>query len=162
MYQRLFAAVLFIGILHTLANASGESTILFVDGRWTGGSEIGPSSRRLEECWVRTTFSDSTTFTLAKRSDGIWRLRLSNPDWRLPLSHLYDMVALVDFYPRLHIAGQAKSPLSLEIANLDQISLLGLIENGHSIDLTSDGFNVKYDLEGSAKAIEKVRHCFAD
>ncbi len=162
MYQRLFAAVLFIGILHTLANASGESTILFVDGRWTGGSEIDPNSRRLEECWVRTIFSDRTAFTLAKRSDGIWHLRLSNPDWQLPLSHLYDMVALVDFYPQLHIAAEAKSPTSIEIANLDQISLLGLIENGHSIDLTSDGFNVKYDLEGSAKAIEKVRHCSAD
>jgi hypothetical protein len=162
MCQRLFVAVLFIGTLHAIANASGETTILFVDGRWTGGSEIGSDSKSIEECWVRTTFSDSTAFTLAKRSDGIWHLRLSNPDWRLPPSHQYDMVALVDFYPQLHIAGQATSPTSLEIANLDQISLLGIIENGHSIDLTSDGFNAKYDLEGSAKAIEKARHCFAD
>ena len=39
---------------------------------------------------------------------------------------------------------------------------MGIIENGHTIDLTSDGFNEKYDLEGSAKVIERVRNCFAD
>ena len=71
------------------------------------------------------------------------------------------MIALVDFYP-LHIAAEAKSQTRLEIANLDRISLLGLIENGHTIDLTSDGFNEKYDLEGSAKVIERVRNCFAN
>ena len=99
MCQRLFVAVLFMGLLHAIANASGETTILFVDGRWTGGSEIGPDSKNIEECWVRTTFSDGTAFTLAKQSDGIWHMRLSNPDWRLPPSHRYEMVALVDFYP---------------------------------------------------------------
>ena len=162
MCQRLFVAVLFIGILHAIANASGETTILFVDGRWTGGSEIGPDSKNIEECWVRTTFIDGTAFTLAKQSDGIWHMRLSNPDWRLPPSHRYEMVALVDFYPQLQFMAEAKSQTDLKIANLDQIYLLGFIENGHTIALTSDGFNVKYDLEGSAKAIEKVRNCLAD
>jgi hypothetical protein len=162
MYQRLFVAVLFIGLLHAIANASGEPAIPFVDGRWNGGIEIGPDNKGLEECWASTAFSDGTAFTLAKRSDGIWRLRLSNPGWRLSPSRRYSMVALVDFYPQLRIAAEAKSQTSLEIANLDQVSLLGLIENGHTIDLTTDGFNVKYDLEGSAKAIERVRNCFAD
>jgi hypothetical protein len=162
MCQRLFVAVLFIGLLHAIANASGEPAIPFVDGRWNGGIEIGPDNKGLEECWTSTTFSDGTAFTLAKRSDGIWRLRLSNPGWRLPPSRRYSMVALVDFYPQLRIAAEAKSQTSLEIANLDQVSLLGLIENGHTIDLAADGFNVKYDLEGSAKAIERVRNCFAD
>jgi hypothetical protein len=162
MYQRLFVAVLFIGLLHAIANASGEPAIPFVDGRWNGGIEIGPDNKGLEECWASTTFSDGTAFTLAKRSDGIWHLRLSNPGWRLSPSRRYSMVALVDFYPQLRIAAEAKSQTSLEIANLDQVSLLGLIENGHTIDLTADGFNVKYDLEGSAKVIERVRNCFAD
>jgi hypothetical protein len=162
MYQRLFVAVLFAGLLHTIANASREPTISFVDGHWYGGIEIGPDSKGLEECWARTTFSDGTAFTLAKRGDGVWHLRLSNPGWRLPPSRRYAMVALVDFYPQLRIAAEAKSQTVLEIANLDQISLLGLIENGHTIDLTSDGFNVKYDLEGSAKVIERVRNCFAN
>ena len=162
MYQRLFVAALFIGLLHTIANASGEPTITFVDGRWNGGIETGPDSKGLEECWARTTFGDGTAFTLAKRGDGSWYLRLSNPDWRLPPSHRYAMVARVDFYPRLHVAAEAKSQTRLEIENIDQISLLGLIENGHTIDLRSDGFNAKYDLEGSAKVIERVRSCFAD
>ena len=161
MYQRLFVAVLFIGLLHTIANASGEPTIPFVDGRWNGGIEIGPDSKGLEECWARTTFSDGTAFTLAKRGDGSWYLRLSNPGWGLTPSRRYPMAALVDFYPQLSIAAEAKSQTRLEIANLDQISLLGLIENGHTINLTSDGFNEKYDLEGSAKVIERVRNCFA-
>ena len=69
------------------------------------------------------------------------------------------MVALVDFYPRLRIYAEAKSQTRLEIANLEQISLLGIIENGHTMTLISDGFNEKYDLEGSAKVIEKVRNC---
>jgi hypothetical protein len=162
MYQRLFVAVLLIGLQHTIANASGEPTIPFVDGYWNGGIEIGPDSKGLEECWARTTFNDGTAFTLAKRGDGVWHLRLSNPGWRLPPSRRYAMVALVDFYPQLRIAAEAKSQTGLEIANLDQISLLGLIENGHTIDLTSDGFNVKYDLEGSAKVIERIRNCFAN
>ena len=162
MYQRLLASVLFTGLLHTIATASGVPTIPFVDGRWSGGIETDPNSSGVEECWASMTFSDGTTFTLAKRGDRSWHLRLSNPDWRLPPSRRYDMVALVDFYPQLRIAAEAKSQTRLEIANLDQISLLGIIENGHTIDLTSDGFNEKYDLEGSAKVIERVRNCFAD
>ena len=162
MYQRLFVSVLFMDLLHTIANASGVPTIPFVDGRWRGGIETSPNSSGVEECWASTTFGDGTTFTLAKPRDGNWHLRLSNPDWRLPLSRRYDMVALVDFYPQLRIAAEAKSQTRLEIANLDQISLLGIIENGHTINLTSDGFNEKYDLEGSAKVIERVRNCFAD
>jgi hypothetical protein len=151
-----------MGLVLNFANASGESSMPFVDGRWNGGVETGPDGQGPGECWARTIFSDGTAFTLAKQVDGSWSLRLSNPDWRLPLSHRYSMVALVDLYPQLRIAAEAKSQTRLEIANLDQISLLGLIENGHTINLTSDGFNVKYDLEGSAKAIERVRNCFAD
>lgn len=162
MYQRMFVAALFIGLLYTITNAGGEPAIPFVDGRWNGGIEIGPDSKGLGECWARTTFSDGTAFALVKRGDGSWHLRLSNPAWRLPPSRRYAMVALVDFYPKLRIAAEAKSQTVLEIADLDQISLLGLIENGHTIDLTSDGFNAKYDLEGSAKVIERVRNCFAD
>jgi hypothetical protein len=161
MCQRLFVAVLLIGLQHTIANASGEPTIPFVDGRWNGGIETGPDSKGLEECWARTTFSDGTAFTLAKRGDGSWHLRLSNPGWRLTPSRRYAMIALVDFYPQLRIAVEAKSQTRLEIANLEQTSLLGLIENGHTINLTSDGFNEKYDLEGSAKVIGRVRNCFA-
>ena len=134
----------------------------FVDGRWNGDVESGSDSKGLEACWARTTFSDGTSFALAKRNDESWHLRLSNPGWRLPPSHRYAMVAQVDFYPQLRIAAEAESETGLEIANLDQVSLLGLIENGHTIDLTSDGFNGKFDLEGSAKAIERLRNCFAD
>ncbi len=73
------------------------------------------------------------------------------------------MIALVDFYPQqVRTTAETKSKTSLEIANLDQISLLGLIENGHTIDFSSDGFNEKYDLEGSAKVIQRIRNCFAD
>ena len=72
------------------------------------------------------------------------------------------MVALVDFYPPLRISAEAKSQTLLEIADLDHISLLGLIENGHTIVLRSEGFDEKYDLEGSAKVIERIRNCFAD
>ena len=71
-------------------------------------------------------------------------------------------VALVDFYPRLLIEAEAKNQTVLEIADLDHISLLGFIENGHTIDLESDGFNEKYELEGSAKIIQRIRNCFAD
>jgi hypothetical protein len=72
------------------------------------------------------------------------------------------MVALVDFYPRLRIVAEAKNRALLEIRDLDHISLLEFIENGHTIDLTSDGFNGKYELEGSAKVIERIRNCFAN
>ncbi len=162
MYQRFLVAVLFIGLPLNFAYASGESKMPFVDGRWNGGIDTSPDSKGLEECWGRTTFSDGTAFTLAKGNGGSWHLRLSNPRWKLPPSHQYSMVALVDFYPQLHIKAEAKSQTRLEIRNIDQIPLLGLIENGHTIILTSDGFNGKYDLEGSAKVIERVQNCFAD
>lgn len=162
MYSRLFIGVFLSGLLHTVADAGEVPAFPFVDGRWHGGIETGPNSPDIEECWASTTFDDGTTFTLAERNDGDWNLRLSNPGWRLPRSHRYAMVALVDFYPRLHIKAEAKSQTLLEIANLDHISLLGLIENGHTIDLASDGFNEKYELEGSAKVIERIRSCFAD
>jgi hypothetical protein len=162
MYQRLFVTVLFIGLLHAIPHAIGEPAIPFVDGRWKGGINFGPDNKVIEECWASKTFSDGTAFTLAERSNVIWHLRLSNPGWRLSPDRRYSMVARIDFYPQLRIAAEAKSQASLEIANLDQISLLGLIENGHTIDLTSEGFNAKYDLEGSAKVIARIRSCFAD
>ena len=162
MYYRLFVAVFFTGLLHTIADASGVPTIPFVDGRWHGDIETGPNSSDFEECWASTTFDNGTTFTLTKRKDGSWHLQLSNPSWRLPHSRRYAMVALVDFYPRLRIAAEAKNQTLLEIADLDHISLLEHIENGHTIELTSNGFNEKYELEGSAKVIERIRNCFAD
>lgn len=160
MYLRLFVAVLILGLQPTMTSTAGESVFPFRDGRWIGGVETSPDNRGLEECWARTIFGDSTTFALSKRGDGHWLLRLSNPGWRLPPSHRFDMVAQVDFYPQLRIAADVKSETRLEIANLDQIFLLERIENGHTIDLISDGFNKKYDLEGSAKVIERLRSCF--
>lgn len=167
MYHRIYFTVFIIVLLQTIANASGEPSIPFVDGRWSGDIETDTVSLGFKECWASTTasttFSDGTTFTLAKREDGSWHLRLSNPDWRLQPSRQYDMIALVDFYPQqVSTAAEAKSETVLEIANLDQISLLGLIENGHTIDLASDGFNEKYDLEGSARVIQRIRNCYAE
>jgi hypothetical protein len=163
MCQQLYVAVFFIGFLHGIANAGGEPSIPFVDGLWRGDIETGPVGSGFEECWASTTTGDGTTFTLAKRNDASWHLRLSNSGWRLPPSHRYEMTALVDFHPQqVRTAAEAKSKTRLEIANLDRISLLGLIENGHTIELTSDGFNEKYDLEGSARVIQRIRNCFAD
>ncbi len=163
MYKRSYVTVFFIVLLHTFANASAEPKILFVDGIWHGEVETDPNGSGFKECWASTTFGDGTTFTLAKRDDASWHLRLSNPGWQLPPSRRYDMIALVDFYPQqVSVTAEAKSETRLDIANLDQNSLLGLIENGHTIDLTSDGLNEKYDLEGSAKAIQRIRNCFAD
>ena len=163
MYKRTFFTGFFFVLLRSLVSASGEPSIPFVDGRWSGDIEIDTNSAVFKACWASTNYSDGTTLTLAKRDNGSWHLRLSNPGWGLPPSHQYDMIALVDFYPQqVHTTAEAKSKTHLEIANLDQISLLGLIENGHTIDLRSDGFNEKYDLEGSAKVIQRIRNCFAD
>lgn len=72
------------------------------------------------------------------------------------------MVPQVDFYPQLRVAAEAKNHTRPEFASFDQTSLLGQIENGHTVRFTSDGFNEKHDLEGSAKAIERVRNCLPD
>ena len=133
----------------------------FVDGRWQGDVVTSPDSSDVEECWASTTFDDGTIFRLAERSEGSWYLQLTNPSWQLPPTRQH-MVARVYFYPRLAIAAEAKTQTLLEIAELDQLSMLGLIENGHTIDFASDGFNGTYDLEGSAKVIERIRSCFTD
>ena len=161
MYYRLCVTVFFAGLLHTSGDASGVPSFPFADGRWHGDIETGPDSSDFEKCWASTAFTGGTTFTLSERKDGIWHLQLSNPGWRLPHSRRYTMTALVDFYPRLRIAAEARNQTLLEIADLEHISLLGLIENGHTIDLESDGFNEKYELEGSAKVIQRIRNCFA-
>lgn len=162
MYQRFYITAFFILLLQTMANASGEPTFPFLDGRWSGDIETYTNSSAFKACRASTNYSDGTTLSLAKRDNGHWHLRLSNPGWQLPPSHQYDMIALVDYYPQqVRTTAEAKSNTHLEIANLDQISLLGLIENGHTIELSSDGFNEKYDLEGSAKVIQRIRNCFA-
>ena len=162
MYYRLFVAVLFTGVLHTIADASGGLAVPFVDGRWYGSLDAGKSKSNFQECWASTTFDDGTTFKLIKRKDESWHLQLSNFSWLLPQSRRYAMEVLVDFYPPLSIAAEAKSQTLLEIAIFDHMSLLGFIENGHTIDLTSKEFNAKYELEGSAKVIQKMRACFTD
>lgn len=149
-----------LGILLCVANASDGQGFPFVDGIWSGGVESGSASGASEVCWARTSFKDSTNLTLSVRSDKNWELRLSNLGWALPPSHRYDLVALVDFYPQLHVVAQSTGPKILEFANIERNSLLGLIENGHTITLSSDEFNAKYDLEGSAKVIARLRGCF--
>ena len=159
MYYRLVVAVFFAGFLH--ASANGVHATPFVDGRWHGSIKTVPNSLDFE-CWASTTFTDGTIFTLTERKDRNWQLELSNANWRLPHLRRYALVAQVDFYPKLRIAAVAKRRTVLEIADLDRISLLGLIENGHTLDLMSEDFNDKVELEGSAKVIERIRKCVAD
>jgi hypothetical protein len=160
MRIRIVAAAVFAGLLHANALASEVDKVAFFDGRWHGGINTGPNSPDFE-CWASTTFADGTTLTLTERKDGNWRLELSNAHWQLPHLRRYALVAQVDFYPRLPIAAVARKQTVLEIADLDRISLLGLIENGHTLDLISDDFNDKVELEGSAKVIERIRKCVA-
>jgi hypothetical protein len=144
---------------HVAGAGTGQPTFPFKDGLWSGDFALDPISKKRAECWAQTTYDDGTALTLAKQNGGTWVLRVSNPSWRLPAPHRYAMEALVDFYPKLQLAAEAKSETVLEIADIAGISLLGLIENGHTIDLTSDGFNAKYSLEGSAKIIDRLRNC---
>ena len=73
------------------------------------------------------------------------------------------MSALVDFYPQqVDTKVDVTSATRMEVTRLEQISLLGLIENGHTIEFTSEILNAKYDLEGSAKAIQRIRTCFTN
>jgi len=162
MGLRLCIAMLFLGLLHTAASASTPLAMPFVDGRWSGDIKTLPDSSMLGECWASTTFVDGTILTLAEQRDENWSLRLSNPAWQLEASGDYSMVAQVDFYPKLHVDGQVKSPRLLEIAIRDQKALLGYIENGHTIKLNSNRFNEFYDLEGSAKIIERIRNCVTE
>lgn len=142
--------------------ASDLPSIPFVDGLWRGDIDREPGSSDFRECRASTRFADGTTLTLAITADGRWRMDLSNPFWRLPPSHRYAVVSLVDFYPRLQFDAEARTVTRLEIADIGRISLLEQIENGHTIDLDADGFSAKYDLEGSAKVIERLRNCFAE
>jgi hypothetical protein len=162
MTPRFITALFSIALLYTVANASGAPTFPFVDGRWSGDIKTFQNNTEFEECWASTTFTDGTTFTLAERRDESWYLRLSNAGWRLVPSRRYPMVAQVDFYPPHLVDAEAKSQRLLEIATLDQNTLLGFIENGHTIKLTSDRFKEAYDLEGSAKVIGRIRTCVTD
>ncbi len=128
---------------------------------WTGGTVTRPGTLDVTDCWARTEFSDQTTMTLRRDGDGTWYLKLSNPGWQLPFPHRYALESLVDFYPRLGVVGETRDTTELEVSDLRKFLLLEQIENGHTITLTSDGFRAKYDLEGSAKIIERLRKCAA-
>lgn len=162
MRKGIFLLVICGGFLQASACADDGTSIRFVDGLWSGGTGNEGSGARPDECWASQFFGDGTTFTLARRSNGSWQLRLSNQSWQFPEAHNYAMTVQVDFYPRLSITALASTNTRIEIADLDRISLLGLIENGHTIDLWADGFAAKYDLEGSAKVIHWIRGCFTD
>jgi hypothetical protein len=161
MNQRVLFTAFFTVFLNLQGNAGAEHVSSFLDGRWSGGVETNSDGKSVLECWARTTFGDGTAFTLVTRSDESWHLRLSNPGWQLAPSRQFELVALVDFYPLTHVTAEVTSQTGLELANLHVLPLLGFIENGHTIDLASDGFKAKYDLEGSAKIIQKMRSCFA-
>jgi hypothetical protein len=162
MYLLLFIAALILNFLPTAAVAGGAPLVSFVDGTWKGGIGNSHNSQDDRECWASTTQPDNTVFTLAKHTNEHWYLRFSNPSWQLPALHQYNIVALIDFYPTLDIVAVANNKAVLEIANIEEISLLERIENGHTITLTSDGFNAKYTLEGSAKIIGRLRNCSTD
>ena len=162
MLQRNLVALLALGFLNCAASSAEKSPFPFVDGIWRGGIETDANTTSPRLCWASTTLKDATTFTLEVRSDKSWQLRLSNAGWRMPAAHRFDVVAQVDFYPRLRIVGSSESPTMLEFRDIERLSLLRLIENGHTIDLRSTEFNAKYDLEGSAKIIARLRDCFME
>lgn len=161
MHPRLLVAALAVGLTHDVTSAGELSKASFEDGLWRGGLERATDDNS-DECWARTTFDNGTDFTLAKKRDGNWTLRISSPSWVLPFTRHFTMAAQVDFYPVLEITAEAKSKTMLEIAGSGQNALFSLIENGHTIDLTAEGFNAKYSLEGSAKIIERIRTCYSD
>lgn len=162
MHCRLFITTLVAALTGVVAEADDWSTFPFVDGLWHGGIETHPDSAKFERCWASTTFDDGSTFELAERRGAIWSLRLTNPHWHLAPSRRYDVKTLVDFYPRLRVAAEAESKTLLVITDLGRTAMLGFIENGHTITMASEGIDVKYDLEGSAKVIQRIRHCFED
>jgi len=162
MGLRLCFAILVLGLLHFPASAGGSVAMLFQDGRWSGGVVKHPDSAAFEECWASTTFVDGTVLTLAKRRDENWSLRLSNPAWRLAASGDSAMIAQVDFYRPLQVTTRANGLNLLEIPIRGDQTLLDLIENGHLIKFNSDSFNKSYDLEGSAKIIERIRICVSE
>ena len=162
MFQQNIFAILALGFFHCAASEAEEPKFPFVDGIWRGGIETDSNTKASKFCWASTTFKEATTFTLEVRRDKSWHLRLSNAGWRLPTSHRYDTIAQVDYYPRLRINGESQSQTILEFGDIEHISLLHLIENGHTIELSSNEINLKYDLEGSAKIIARLRDCLKE
>ena len=163
MYKPSFITSLIFALQLGVAHASSEPSLPFEDGRWNGAIKFDLDGSSFLECWASTSFADGTTLKLTKRSGGSWHLQLSNPDWRLPPSRQFDVVTIVDFYPeRIQATAQIRNQTSFEIENLDQISLLQLIENGHLIKFTADEFTESYNLEGSAKVIQRIQNCYAD
>lgn len=161
MYQRTRAALVIVGLLSVAANATGALSVPFVDGRWSGDVRAGPNTSGVAECWASTTFEDGAKLTLGQRDDGSWYLELSNPGWLLTAPRQQATVIQVDLYPRVEVIADARSRTVLEIGDIGRNALLGQIENGHTITLLSDGLDEKYDLEGSAKVIERIRNCMA-
>ncbi|MEX0346378.1 MAG: hypothetical protein AB3N20_15750 [Rhizobiaceae bacterium] len=159
MGPRICIAILLLGLLRAPAGASDFVRVPFVDGLWHGDIATHPDGLGFKECWASTRFADGTTLTLAEQYDENWSIRLSNPAWQWTPSSNNAMIVQVDFYPPLEIEAQASGNNLLEFRIGDDKTLLDFVENGHSIKLRYGTFNKVYDLEGSAKIIERIRNC---
>ncbi len=162
MGSRSWFAMLWLGLLYAPANADNSATRPFIDGRWHGDAATHTDSSRFKECWASTAFADGTVLTLAENRNASWTLRFSNPAWQLVDSGNASMMVQVDFYPNLNVSTRTDGTTLLEIEITGDDPLLDFVENGHSIKLNSNGFNKVYDLEGSAKVIERIRKCVSE
>lgn len=162
MGPRFFVAILLLGFLHAAASAGGSVRVPFVDGIWHGDIATHPDGLGFKECWASTSFADGTTLTLAEQRDENWSIRLSNPEWQWSPSSSNAMIVQVDFYPRLEVEALASSNYVLEFKISDDKTLLEFVENGHSFKLSNGDFNKEYNLEGSAKIIQRIRNCVSE
>ncbi len=130
MYRRSYVTVLFIVVLLSTDSASASLQGLLWTVVGAGTSKPNQIAWFLE-CWASTTFGDGTTLTLAEREDGNWYLRYNESRLRLAPPDRHDTIALVDYSPqRVLTTADVTSETQLEFANLEQISLLRLIEMG--------------------------------
>jgi len=99
---------------------------------------------------------------LTKDRSSVWSTSLSDQRWHLPRGYYYPLKVRFDEGPWLDLESAAESTSVLRIVLPPDGTLLAMIRHGHSIQITSGSFDKRYDLEGSADALERLETCVRD
>lgn len=153
--MRELLCFLALGMVTTSCSAAPE----FAAGRWTGTALS--TDQRFEECGISAIDRRGTAIRLSVDRTGSWSLHLSNPGWHLPTGRPYHLTLQFDGGPALNWDSRAASLTALDLPIAGDLTIIGLLRQGHALRIRSGSFDQTYDLQDSSAAIDAVSQCHA-
>lgn len=149
------AAVL---VLLSAAGSSGaESRGAFVAQPWTGTSVFDATG--FVRCQAIATLASDTELGLAVDRGDEWSFYIANRTWTIPEGQSYSLVLQFDRSAGIPIQSKGAAQGRLNVIIGRNEALVGLLRNSLELRVSSGSFDQRYDLQGSADAIDQLRQC---